>query len=109
MGSLSLIYVTLYLLPQLLIYQCTNLQAVTDQTKRMASVEVGQGAIVCSEAIITGEVTIGGGTIVHPKARIEARAGPIIIGENNIIEEMVEIINEPGREGPEGTVQVMII
>ena len=22
----------------------------------------------------------GGGTIVHPKARIEARAGPIIIG-----------------------------
>ena len=30
---------------------------INDQ--RMASVEVGQGAIVCSEAIITGEVTIG--------------------------------------------------
>ena len=32
----------------------------------------------------------------------------IFPGENNIIEEMVEIINEPGREGPEGTVQVLI-
>ena len=92
-------------------------------------------------------VILGGGTIVHPKARIAALAGPIIIGlicsqyhqlwlnsksqiftrvsrwnkymiwyniiksfpgENNIIEEMVEIINEPGREGPEGTVQVIL-
>ena len=32
----------------------------------------------------------------------------IFPGENNIIEEMVEIINEPGREGPEGTVQVIL-
>jgi len=30
---------------------------------------------------------------VHPKARINAEAGPIIIGEGNLIEEQCEIIN----------------
>jgi len=30
---------------------------------------------------------------VHPKARIIAEAGPIIIGEGNLIEERCEIIN----------------
>jgi dynactin-6 len=40
-----------------------------------------------------GNVTIGTGTVVHPKAKIIAEAGPIIIGENNLIEEQVVIIN----------------
>lgn len=31
--------------------------------------------------------------MVHPKARIIAEAGPIIIGEGNLIEEQVLIIN----------------
>jgi len=30
---------------------------------------------------------------VHPKARIIADAGPIVIGEGNLIEERCEIIN----------------
>ena len=30
---------------------------------------------------------------MHPKARIIAEAGPIIIGEGNLIEEQCEIIN----------------
>ena len=31
--------------------------------------------------------------MIHPKANIIAEAGPIIIGDNNIIEEMVVILN----------------
>lgn len=31
--------------------------------------------------------------MVHPKARIIAEAGPIVIGEGNLIEEQVLIIN----------------
>ena len=33
------------------------------------------------------QVTIGAGTVVHPEAVIDASAGPIVIGGNNIIEE----------------------
>lgn len=32
-------------------------------------------------------------TVVHPKARIIAEAGPIVIGEGNLIEEQALIIN----------------
>lgn len=35
----------------------------------------------------------GARTVVHPKARIIAEAGPIIIGEGNLIEEQALIIN----------------
>ena len=39
----------------------------------------------------------GSRTVIHPKARIIAEDGPIIIGENNIIEELVQIINRLAR------------
>lgn len=38
-------------------------------------------------------VCTGARTVVHPKARIIADAGPIIIGEGNLIEEQALIIN----------------
>lgn len=38
----------------------------------------------------------GARTVVHPKARIIAEAGPIVIGEGNLIEEQVLIINRYG-------------
>ena len=31
--------------------------------------------------------------MIHPKAKILAEAGPIIIGENNLVEEQALIIN----------------
>jgi len=36
---------------------------------------------------------LGSRTVVHPKARIVAEAGPVVIGEGNLIEERCEIIN----------------
>ncbi|CUT99351.1 dynactin subunit 6 [Echinococcus multilocularis] len=51
------------------------------------------GAVVASECDIQGDITVGTRTVIHPKARIIAEAGPIRIGESNLIEEQVEIIN----------------
>ncbi|XP_068081424.1 dynactin subunit 6 isoform X2 [Anabrus simplex] len=48
-------------------------------------------------------------TIIHPRAAIVAEAGPIIIGENNLIEEQAVIINRlPPGETPSST-PVLII
>ena len=55
---------------------------------------LNNGCIVCKTSSLHGDISIGSGTIVHPFATIEARNGTIVIGDNNIIEENVEIIND---------------
>jgi len=62
---------------------------------------VAPDSLVCESATVIGHVTIGSKTIVHPKARIIAKDGPIVIGEGNLIEENCSIINRnpPGVEG----------
>merc|ERR1711893_215140 len=58
-----------------------------------------------------GDITVGTRTVIHPKARIIAEAGPIIIGENNLIEERAQIINRLPKSGEKGSPNqtVMII
>ncbi|GFQ94473.1 dynactin subunit 6 [Trichonephila clavata] len=55
---------------------------------------IAPGAVVCKESELVGEITIGSRTVIHPKAHIIAEAGPIVIGESNLIEEQVQIINK---------------
>jgi len=50
-------------------------------------------AVVCQDVDLRGDITIGSGTVIHPKVTIFAITGPIVIGANNIIEEGVIIIN----------------
>ncbi|KAK7468684.1 hypothetical protein VKT23_003187 [Stygiomarasmius scandens] len=50
-------------------------------------------AVVCQDVELKGDITIGSGTIVHPKATIFAVAGPIVIGSGCIIEESAIIVN----------------
>lgn len=57
----------------------------------MLSVKVAPGAVICVESKLRGTITIGSMTVIHPKASIIAEKGPIIIGENNIIEEQAFI------------------
>lgn len=57
------------------------------------SIKIIVGAIVCEEAKLRGDITIGAGTIVHPCASIIADAGPIVIGERCLIEEQSKIIH----------------
>uniref|UniRef100_A0A8C5A7B8 Dynactin subunit 6 n=2 Tax=Gadus morhua TaxID=8049 RepID=A0A8C5A7B8_GADMO len=80
---------------------------MTDKQNIQKSVKIAAGAVVCVESEIRGDVTIGPRTVVHPKARIIAEAGPIVIGEGNLIEEQALIINSypenitPDSEGVE--------
>lgn len=66
---------------------------MTEILSIMKSLKVAAGAVVVSECELHGDITIGSRTVVHPKARIIAEGGPIIIGEGNLIEERCEIIN----------------
>ncbi|EMD35252.1 hypothetical protein CERSUDRAFT_116066 [Gelatoporia subvermispora B] len=50
-------------------------------------------AVVPQDAELKGDITIGAGTIVHPKATIFAAAGPIVIGSGCILEEAVILVN----------------
>ncbi|XP_064190658.1 dynactin subunit 6-like [Anguilla rostrata] len=63
------------------------------QMVQKSGAKFAAGAVVCVESEIRGDVTIGPRTVVHPKARIVAEAGPIVIGEGNLIEEQALIIN----------------
>ena len=67
-------------------------------TKSYSSkIKITPGAVVCQEAELKGEISIAAKTVVHPKARIIAEHGPIIIGEGNLIEEQTLIWNStPG-------------
>ena len=51
--------------------------------------DIHPSAVVCTDAILIGQVKIGANTVVHPKATLDATSGPLVIGENNIIEEKV--------------------
>ncbi|OTF69640.1 hypothetical protein BLA29_006852 [Euroglyphus maynei] len=62
------------------------------------TVKISYSSIICTEHTrIEGDVTIGLKNVIHPTAKIIAECGPIIIGDYNLIEENVCIINKtPG-------------
>ncbi|XP_017879702.1 dynactin subunit 6 [Ceratina calcarata] len=72
---------------------------------RRTNLKIASGALVCEESILKGDITIGPKTVIHPRASIIAEAGPIIIGEGNIIEEMATIVNRlpPNAQEPTTT------
>ena len=56
--------------------------------------KISSGAIVCIErTVLEGDITIGHRTVIHPTAVIQAKEGPIVIGDFNLIEENAKIIN----------------
>ena len=55
------------------------------------SLDIDTAAVVCTGAILIGQVKIGANTVVHPKATLDGSTAPILIGQSNIIEEMVLI------------------
>ncbi|XP_072173601.1 dynactin subunit 6-like isoform X2 [Diadema setosum] len=71
-------------------------------TTHRPSVKIGAGAVVCVEAELRGDITIGPRTVIHPRAKVLAEGGPIIIGESNLIEEQVVLHNRklPGQDTP---------
>jgi len=54
---------------------------------------ISPDAVVVADAILKGRITVGPSTIIHPKAKIDARDGEIIFGSQNIVEETAVIEN----------------
>lgn len=52
----------------------------------------------CEESTFSGDITVSTGSIIHPRVTIIAKSGPIIIGENCLIEEYVTIRHDTGIE-----------
>lgn len=73
-------------------------------------ITIAPGAVVCVESKLRGTITVGSMTVIHPKATIIAEAGPVIIGENNIIEEQASIIHRipDGEPVPDQPVPLVI-
>lgn len=79
-------------------------------SENFARLKSPPSTIICREKTsIIGEVTIGTHCVIHPTAVIIAENGPIIIGNNNLIEERVNIINnraEPMTIGDDNVFEV---
>ncbi|GAK64665.1 trimeric LpxA-like protein [Moesziomyces antarcticus] len=54
---------------------------------------VGTRVIIAQDADLRGEISVGSGTVIHPKATILALQAPISIGSDCIIEETAVIVN----------------
>ncbi|CAI8017314.1 Dynactin subunit 6 [Geodia barretti] len=78
----------------------------TPNKKHSGDFKIAKGVVVCSEAELFGDITIGGGTVVHPSAHILAQGGPIVIGERNLIQEQVTIINSKREDGSTPTMVI---
>ena len=69
--------------------------------------DIDTGAVVCNGANLIGQVKIGAKTVVHPKATLDGSTAPILIGQNNIIEENVVIRGTgTGTETGTGTMEI---
>lgn len=63
----------------------------------------------CDDSVFSGDITVSSGCIIHPRVNIIAKSGPIIIGENCLIEEYTTIIHDTGEENPTGKPPVLVI
>lgn len=59
-------------------------------------------SVVCEDSILRGDITISPGCVIHPSASIIAEAGPIILGENCIVEEYATIAYRKSESGKSG-------
>jgi len=57
------------------------------------SLKIARSSVVCVEAELLGDIEIGERSVIHPKARIIAEKGSIVIGNDNLIEETAVIKN----------------
>ena len=56
----------------------------------------------CDDSTFQGDITVSSGSIIHPRVTIIAKSGPIIIGENCLIEEYTTIIHDTGVDDGKG-------
>merc|ERR1711935_1310335 len=70
----------------------SDFDCLTDTDSDM-SLKIARSSVVCVEAELLGDIEIGERSVIHPKARIIAEKGSIVIGNDNLIEETAVIKN----------------
>lgn len=69
--------------------------ALQTHSQNFINLKCNPSSIICRDkTVVLGEVTIGSECVIHPGVTIQARKGPISIGDRNLIEERVKIIND---------------
>ncbi|PWN42477.1 hypothetical protein IE81DRAFT_124391 [Ceraceosorus guamensis] len=58
---------------------------------------VGSRVTIAADAELRGTISIGSGSVVHPRCTVLALSGAIVMGSNIIIEETCVIVNRSGR------------
>lgn len=66
------------------------------------SIKAHPSAIIAADAVLIGDINIGANCIIHPRASILATAGPIELGDECSIEELV-VIEHAGPSGQDGS------
>ena len=56
--------------------------------------------MVCEDSNLKGDITISSGCVIHPSSTIIAESGPIILGENCIVEEYATILHKIPEDHP---------
>jgi len=59
--------------------------------------KIDAGAVVCIDAELSGEVSVGDGCVIHPRASLIGAAGPLVLGTGNIVEERALIATAEDR------------
>lgn len=60
-----------------------------------SNVTVQQRVVIAADTVVRGHVVIKSGTVVHPHATLDASRGPMVVGENCIVEEHVRLVSPP--------------
>ncbi|KXJ80297.1 hypothetical protein RP20_CCG025706 [Aedes albopictus] len=72
-------------------------------------------SMVCEDSNLRGDITISSGCVIHPSTTIIAESGPIVLGENCIVEEYATIVYRIPKQHPayqdvlDGTVKPLVI
>lgn len=62
--------------------------------------------MISPEAKLSGDIRVGAGCVIHPKALLLAEGGPILLGRDNIVEEQSIIINRPSPSAPGAAMRI---
>jgi hypothetical protein len=60
---------------------------------RSTKITAHSTALIAQDSDLRGDITVGSGCIVHPKAAILALGGPIVMGADCVVEETAVIVN----------------
>lgn len=82
-----------------------SLKSENNTFRQSDIIKIMPGATVCESdmSVLRGDLSISTGCVIHPSVKIIAKSGPIILGENCLVEEYATIIHDLGDDVGETT------